>query len=134
MATTIRVACKLPNGLKVDHTDENGKVHEFTLKGANDPNAITGFGVTDVDADLFKDWMAKTGQDFPPVQHDLIFALPEKDGEGKVKERAKDKRVRSGAEPIDPTKPARGIEPTEQQQRELDKLPEEPGGQTVNAK
>lgn len=131
MATT-RIACKLPNGLTIDHKTADDKVHKFTLKGANAPGALMGFGVTEVDADVFDDWMEKTGKGFPAVIKGLIFKLPARDTSGAIKERANDKTVKSGAEPIDPTKPARGIEATDEQKRELDKLDEEPGGQTVS--
>ena len=125
MTTTVNVACKLPNGLAVDH---DGKT--FTLRGANHPAARFGYGVTAVDADLFKGW-SETHKDFAPLKADLIF-LAGRDAAGATKERAKDKRVRTGAEPIDPTKPGAGVEPTEEQAKELAKLPSDPSDPTAS--
>jgi hypothetical protein len=131
MAKTTRVACKLPAGLTVDHVAKDGSAGTFTLKGAGDPSAIAGYGVTEVDADLFKSWInSEEGSTFTAVKKELIFALPDSDSKGDAaKER---KALRSGAEPIDPTKPAVGVEPTDEQKKEIAKLDEEPGGQTVN--
>lgn len=129
--TTVRVACKLPAGLTVDHmAPKSDTTHKFTLNGANSPGAVAGYGMTDVDADLFKSWISNEGKDFAPVKNGLIFAAEGGKAEGAAKER---KTVKTGAEPIDPTAPARGIEPTAEMKETLDKLPEAPGGQTVTA-
>jgi hypothetical protein len=132
MSSTVRVACKLPAGLTVDHTPKGGEPAKFTLNGAASPGAFAGFGFTDVDGDLFKSWIENEGKDFAPVKHGMIFAMAdERKAKDAAKERRGDRSVQTGAEPIDPTKPARGIEPTDAQKEELNKLVEEPGGQTV---
>lgn len=127
---TTRVACKLPAGLIVDHETKDGRKGKFQLNGASHSSAVAGYGVTEVDADLFKSWVeSEEGKTFAPVKNGLIFALSDRDSKAdKAKER---KGLKSGAEPIDPTKPAPGVEPTEEQKKELDKLPEAPDGQTV---
>lgn len=115
--STIRVACKLPQGLTVEHA---GKT--VTLNGANDQNARFGHGYTDVDADWFAAWSTDHA-DFPPLKRKLIFAHA-KDTEGAAKEAAPE--TKTGFEALDPTKPAPGIEPTDEQKRELAKLPNDP--------
>lgn len=117
MATT-KVACKLPQGLTVEH---EGKT--VTLNGANHAHARFGHGFTEVDADWFKSW-TEAHADFPPVKNRLIFA--HKDAENAAKEAAVDKTIRSGAEPLDPSKPGAGVEPTDEQKKELAKLPNDP--------
>lgn len=121
---TVKVACKLPNGLTVDHADKDGKVHTFTLNGANHERARFGYGVTEVDADVFDSW-AEQHSDFKPLKNGLIFKTG-KDDEGATRERGDDATVKTGAEPIDPSKPAPGVAPTEEQQKELAKLPTDP--------
>ena len=135
MTSTVKVACKLPAGLIVDHVTKDGREGKLQLNGASHPSNVAGFGVTEVDADLFRSWLgSEEGKTFAPVKNGLIFEISDKDrANDKVKERSKDKTVATGAEPIDPTKPAPGVAPTDEQKAELAKLPEEPGGQTVVA-
>lgn len=120
---TVKVACKLPNGLTVDHVTKDGRAGSFTLNGANHPRAVAGFGITEVDADLFKSW-SEEHKDFRPLKNRLIFA--HKDAEGAAEELKTDRTVKSGAEPLDPSKPAPGVEPTDAQKKELAKLPADP--------
>lgn len=129
---TVKVACKLPNGLTVDHADGDGKVHSFTLNGANHDRARFGYGVTDVDADVFNAWAGQHG-DFKPLKNGLIFKTG-KDDEGATRERGADATVTTGAEPLDPSKPAPGVQPTEEQTRELAKLPADPAASVDKSK
>lgn len=109
------VACKLPNGLTIDHKGET-----VTLTGSNDANAVSGYGLThDVDIDWFMDWATGPARDFPPVARNLIFVAGNSANAGdQAREQAGE---RSGLEGIDPANPAPGIEPTEEQKKELEK-------------
>ena len=112
----IDVACKLPNGLAIEHLGT-----EVTLVGANDRSALSGFGITKgVDADWFNAWLKTAGHSLPAVANGSIFAI-EKDAEGATRERKRDGRVKTGQEPLNPEKPRDGIEPTDEMKRELAK-------------
>lgn len=121
MATALKtdVACKLPNGLVVEHMG-----HKVTLLGSNDANAKFGFGITrGVDADWFGAWAKTDGKDLPAVKNGSIFAMS-KDADGAARERKSDASVQTGQEPLNPFKPAADIEPTEEMKKELDKGPD----------
>lgn len=103
----VTVACKLPNGLELNHGDVS-----VTFKGSNDANAVCGFGMTHgVDGDWFDDWCLTAGADFAPIQSGALFSqdTPEK-AVGEAAEKENDARVLTGQEPIDPDKPGKGIE------------------------
>jgi hypothetical protein len=117
---TVFVGCKLPNGLHLDSADADAtpgmapdEANRVTLNGTNSlyVNGIlmpssTGYGLTEVDADFFNDWMARH-QDFPPVKQGLIFAVnKEGDAAKEAKSRAD---VKSGFEGSDPSKPGPGV-------------------------
>jgi len=96
---TINVACKLPNGLIIEH---KGKRAE--LLGANGSILVNGFGLTQVDADLFNGWTA-TYKDHPAVKNGLIFAHAQ---ESSVKAQTKDHAdLETGLEGIDPENPGK---------------------------
>lgn len=114
--TKFAIACKLPNGLTIDHKDTT-----VTLAGANSPNARFGFGITpEVDADWWKDWSTTVGKDIPAVKNGSIFGF-DLDDDGALRERSEDPRVLTGQEPLDPEAPAPGIEPTDEMKKELAK-------------
>lgn len=103
MAATI--ACKLPNGFTLTHKEKT-----VTFRGANAPDAVLGFGLTHgVDGEWFKDWATTDGKNFPAVKNGSLFAQDNADrARAASKERAKD--VKTGLEPLDPAKPAPGVE------------------------
>jgi hypothetical protein len=109
MVAQVKIACKLPNGLTVRHKD-----HVHVLKGANDANAVAGFGVTaGVDVDWFNDWVTTDGKDLPFIKNGSVFVM--KDAAA-ARER---KDLVTGMEPLDPDKPAPGIEPTDETKKVL---------------
>lgn len=106
------IACKLPNGLLVEHKGES-----VLLNGSDDASAVSGYGLTpDVDLDWFNDWATGDGKDFPPVAKGLIFVAPnERFAQDQAREQGDD--IRSGLEGVDPEKPGEGVEPTDEQKR-----------------
>lgn len=114
---SITVACKLPNGLQIEHANR-----VVTLNGAHHPNAVAGFGMThDVDEEWFKDWAAKHPK-FPPLANGSIFAASTvTNAADAAKERTDDDDVQTGLEPLDADSPAPGIEPTDETKKELEK-------------
>lgn len=109
MVAQVKIACKLPNGLTVRHKDQTR-----VLNGANHPQAVAGFGVTPgIDEDWFKDWQTTDGKDLPFVKNGSVFIM--KDAAA-ARER---KDVVTGMEPLDPDKPAPGIEPTDETKKVL---------------
>lgn len=125
---TVFVACKLPGGLMLDapttaqlddkkqlvDSGERDVSQRVTLAGTNsvirdhavDPES-GGYGVTEVDADFWTDWVARH-KDYPPVKNGLVFALPNlADVKREAKSRGSEK---NGTEPLDPEKPAPGIQ------------------------
>ena len=122
MKTT--VACKLPNGLTVTH-----KGHTVTFNGANDAGNRFGFGLTeDVDAAWFADWVATDGKDFPAVKNGSFFEHG-KDTAAAARERQNDRSVQTGQEPLNPSNPGTGVEPTDETRKVLEGEGE---GETVN--
>lgn len=111
------VACKLPNGLLVDH-----KGSSVLLNGSDDPSAVKGYGMTSgVDLDWFNDWMTGDGKEFPPVTKGLIFvAGSESNAKAQATEQGDD--IQSGLEGLDPDSPGPGVEPTDEQKAENAKV------------
>lgn len=100
---TVTVACKLPNGLHLDHMGKR-----VTLNGAHHKDAVADHGLTTVDKDFWDAWHA-AHKDYHPVKHGHIFAhVQEASAKDKAKERAKEK---TGFEGIDPKKPGNGVKP-----------------------
>lgn len=111
MVDTVKIACKLPNGLVVTH-----KGKSVTLNGANDPSAVAGFGITPgVDAGWFGDWTKGPGKSLPFVANGSVFAM-KSDDTGEAQER---KDIYTGMDPLDPDKPMSGIEPTDETKKVL---------------
>lgn len=123
--STISVACRLPSGFTIDHLGD-----KLTLNGPLDPGAILGFGITrDVNADWFKSW-AEGGKDaddkpigvgksFAPLGSGAIFPIDSNDVAGAVRERT---GATTGFEPLNADAPMDGIEPTDEQKKELAKI------------
>lgn len=112
MVDTVKIACKLPNGLTITHAGKS-----VTLKGANDPAAVGGFGVTrDVDKDWFADFVEGNGKDLPFIKNGSVFVIAGRDTVGATRER---KDVDTGMSPLDPDAPMPGIEPTDETKKVL---------------
>lgn len=107
------IACKLPNGLAVEHKGES-----VLLNGSDHESAVAGYGLTQgVDLDWFNDWATGDGREFPPVAKGLIFVAPnERFAQDQAREQGD--QIKSGLEGIDPDNPGGGVEPTDEQQRE----------------
>lgn len=103
MAGTVTVACKLPNGLHLDHAGKR-----VTLNGGHHKDAVAGHGLTTVDKDFWDAWL-KAHEWYHPVKQGHVFAHgQEASARDKAKERAE---VKTGFEGINPQKPGPGIEP-----------------------
>jgi hypothetical protein len=132
MVETVFVACRLPNGLVCDVYDPPGAAGgpvgprrgSFTLRGSADArrldsnfatndgaqHVVANHGITEVDKDLWTLWAVQS-KDAPYLKSGAIFMMPKlADTQAAAKERAKEK---TGLEPMDPDKPAPGIEKVE---------------------
>jgi hypothetical protein len=97
MTGIVKVICKLPHGLIIEHPKTGAKV---TLNGKNKDVAISPvipilfqemYGSTDVDADFWEAWLAEN-KDFAPIKNNAIFASKDSvTAKAKVKELAKEK-------------------------------------------
>ncbi len=113
---TVSVGCKLPNGMHLDITQVGEPLKRVTLKGINSltqgaiirPAVRGGFAITEnVPKEFFEEWM-RTHKEHPAVKNNLIFFHAQTES---VKDMAEDLNdVEHGFEPIDPNKPAPGIE------------------------
>lgn len=115
MPGTLSVACKLPNGLQMDLKMPDGSTKTVILAGsavkwgAAPVDGGTGYAITtNVDADFYEEWM-KRNASLKLVRENFIFALP-KAGEVRAKSHELS-GLKTGMEPLDPEKPAPGIEP-----------------------
>ena len=111
------VACKLPHGLltqlyELGQTEDKQPIMVKTgdpvqFNGANSEKAIGGYGLTEIDADYWEAW-SKQHHKFVPLKAGLIFAHERREyATSKAIDQAK---ANTGFEPIDPNKPAKGIE------------------------
>lgn len=92
----VTVGCKLPNGL---HLDLDGR--RATINGANSSRIVGGYGLTEVDKDLWEAW-AKAYAESPLIKNGLVFAQGSAaSAEAKAKEQAE---IKSGLEPLVPGK------------------------------
>lgn len=111
------VACKLPNGLTIDHKGET-----LTLNGAHDTGAKNGYGLTpleDNQVEWFNDWLTGDGATLPAVERGFIFlASNDKNAADQAREQADEK---TGLEQLDPAAPVAGVEPTDETKKELAK-------------
>lgn len=125
---TVLVACKLPNGLIMQLYDMVDG-YEMTPQGRKETKVArkkdapiklngsatrfgqmpdwdmsNGYGITAVPADFWNEW-CRQNKDSPALENRLIFAAADNSGiNGKTKE-AKQDKVKSGMEPIDPKNP-----------------------------
>jgi hypothetical protein len=67
-ATTVKVYCKGPHGLRIK--DPKGGVH--VINGSHHPQAIAGFGVTALDAEV-ADFLFASQAKHPMVVNGLVF-------------------------------------------------------------
>lgn len=119
---TVVVGCKLPHGLicelGIDRIkDAHGmvtfvrnpeKYTAVTLKGANDPKAIGGYGMTEgVSKDFMDSWMG-TNKFLPAVKNGLIFVL--NDAGSAVSRATEGAALKTGLEPLIPKAPPKGRE------------------------
>lgn len=113
------IACKLPNGLTIDHKDLT-----ITLNGAHDAGAKNGYGLTqleDSQVEAFNDWLTGPGATLAAVERGFIFlASNERNAADQAREQTNE---RTGLEGLDPNKPAPGIEATPETKAELAKGP-----------
>lgn len=107
----VTVACKTPMGLILELKGRP----QVTIKGFSIPYGtvpsyplVGGYALTpNVDADFFEEWM-KVNANLDLVRKHFIFAhAKSSDASAQAREMAAEK---SGLEPIDPDKPADGIE------------------------
>lgn len=111
---TVTVASKLPMPLKIEMGDRS-----HVLKGARHSRLIGGAGINEnVPKDLWDAWQKKHA-DSDLVKKGIVFSAGSKTNtEAKAAEMSAEK---SGFEPLDPLKPAPGVEPTEEQVKSLPK-------------
>lgn len=125
---TVSIACKMPHGLKIEvgfRILNNGVVYgenykTATLKGWNDNNPKNLLmaapsllnpdpGITrGVSKDLWEAWLKEGGKNHPAVKNHLIYVLlPDADSAADQMDAAKS--LKSGLEPLDPTKLPEGV-------------------------
>lgn len=127
---TVTVACKLPGGLHAHLLLDDGAKVFVTFAGSGaerrlqraddagrpitvDPDMVGsvrgGFGLTpNVDKAWWDAWLKQNGE-YPPVKKGLIFASAQHASAiAKTKDHAE---IRNGLEPINPSAPAKGVEP-----------------------
>jgi hypothetical protein len=100
-ASFLKVYCKLPNGIILS----KGKL-SIALKGSYDKAAVAGFGVTEVDPEIWK-VVSEAHAKHPAIERSLIFARAV-DGESQAKELSEEK---TGFEQLSPEKVASGVSP-----------------------
>lgn len=118
---TVWVGCKLVHGLEI-FDEEEGLSHDANpkkisvrvpgttvkLNGANSSKVIGGYGRTEVSQDFWDKWHG-THKKFPPVVSGAIFV--EGSRERFAAAAADRKSIKTGFEPIDPTRPGEGVVP-----------------------
>lgn len=114
----VTICCKLPHGLntriyKLGETEEGKPIMRATddrivFNGANSSNIVGGYGLTQIDADIWEAWI-KQHVNFAPVKAGLIYMEERRD---RAADRAMDQSAaKTGFEAVDPNKPGKGIEP-----------------------
>lgn len=105
------IGCKLPNGLRFPDD-------KVALIGANSASAVGGFGITKVDAAFADKYYGPKGthRDSAALASGSLFVAKSfNEAVDMANERA---GLKSGFEGLDPSKPAPGVEPTDEQKRE----------------
>jgi hypothetical protein len=115
----ILVGCKIPNGFQINlYGQDNTISASAVLKGAHHSKIAGGWGVTEVDKDLWDAWH-KQHQHHPAVKAGFIFAHEKADSiDAKAKEMTK---VKTGFEGIDPHDKSTGVKPDESMEAVLKK-------------
>lgn len=115
---TVWVQNKLPWGVDLfldqEGTDEQtGKPirvprldTRVRLNGANSAKIIGGYGMTEIDADFWNEWV-KTHRNFEPLRSGAIKAQPTR--ERAFAQAVDEKELKTKLEPIDPDKPGEGL-------------------------
>jgi hypothetical protein len=122
---TIWVQCKLPHGIWIEQevkrtvsTPAGDKVEwkplpgspPVLLKGANQATILDrrgqslGYGITEVDYDLFKSWVERMGPDFGPLKSGAI--LWESSNSRAMDSAIEHKAVKTGFEQLEPAAPS----------------------------
>ena len=112
---TVAVYCKLPNGLILEVGDRKFRINGWAQylmpspsRGRQNKDVEQGGGLTMVPKDLWDAWI-KDHQWFAPVKNGLLYAAG---GRQEALARAKD-TDKAALSPLDPIKPAHGVEPTD---------------------
>lgn len=71
---TVTVACKLPHGLILEVTKPDGSTVTKLVNGALHKDAADGYGITEVDKELWDAWFAAKKDWFPAIKNKHIFA------------------------------------------------------------
>lgn len=123
MAEKVIVACSLPNGLVLDHTDQAGNLVKVKIRGTaeerlrdsdgvpGEVNAVyAGYGLTPIDKDFWDAWVASpANKDTAIVKNGMIFAtVSASKTKDEAKERAKDEPATNSLLPLDPKKKGMG--------------------------
>lgn len=127
---TVTIACKLPNGLRLDVTGKDGVRQSVTIRGnrlATNPDGLPiqsheiagnplssmladSYGLTpNVPADFWAQW-AKENANYTPYKLGMVFAQGEH-ASAAAQAREVYADVKTGLEPMDRDKPAPGIVP-----------------------
>jgi hypothetical protein len=119
---TVLVGCKLPHGLQISATDNDGELVHVKLNGSRTPVQATihrpmpthtissGYGLTTVDRGLWERWLDEH-RTYPAVQSGMIFAV---ESAASAKDRAKDGlKVKTGFEPAEHLKKPKDAKPGE---------------------
>lgn len=121
---TVKIACKLPQGLQIEvgySLLNNGviygdKYRKILLNGCNS-NVIAGApavlnpapGITEnVPKDVWEEWMKTAGKKHPAVLNSLIYVV-RPDAASAADQALAAKSLKSGLEPLDPTKMPKGV-------------------------
>lgn len=127
-ASTVTVACKIPNGMILHTTNAGGEKVTLRLNGARLPvnhkgreiprfkqagplveSGLGGYGLTSgVDADLWAK-IESESRTTPPFIGGLIFATPDTASTSDMANDL-DRECKSGMEPLDPDKAVKGVE------------------------
>ena len=124
MAEVVIVGCKLPNGLLLNVGSKtiriNGRSRYNMPSPARPKHLLAGAdvqyadGLTTVDKAFWDQWLSEH-KDYQPVKVGHVYASANtSDATAKAKDTEQNK---TGLEPIDPSKPAAQIEPTEEIQK-----------------
>jgi hypothetical protein len=119
---TVTVACKLPNGLHLENRGSDGTRQRVTLNGARLATDVNGmpiathelagaYGLTpNVPAKFWEQWV-KENAGYGPYARGLVFA--QADGANARAQARELAELKTGLEPLDPSKPAAGVTPAD---------------------